>query len=102
MPYLKNEKVRVILYTSDFRILGDIYIIPGSRLTDMLNIKGKDFIALTDASILGLKENTVFVEVPFLAIKRDSIVAVHPLSKTVSKKEKKKTKEELILEGIEE
>ncbi len=46
--YTRRERVRVVIYTLSCRIIGDLHIIPQSRLTDMLNVKAKDFFPLTD------------------------------------------------------
>jgi|GEM_PF-5095825 len=78
MAYIKKEKLRVVVYAGQYRIIGNIYYVPGTRLTDTLNVKVKDFIPLTEAIVMDDKENAVLVEVPYLAVYRDSIIFVHP------------------------
>lgn len=87
MRYIKKEKVAVVVYTGRYRVRGNIYIVPGTRLTDMLNVKVKDFVPLTEAAVLDSKENAVIAEIPYIAIYRDSIVAVHPLEEEDSLKQ---------------
>jgi hypothetical protein len=93
MPYIKKEKIRVIIYTDSYRIVGNIYYIPGTRLTDTLNVKVRDFIPITDAVILDNKENAVLAEVPYVAVYRDSIKFVYPVEaesqKTIAEAEEK-------------
>lgn len=79
MKYIKKEKIRVVVYTEQYRIVGNLYYVPGTRLTDTLNIKIKDFIPLTEVQVLDKRENAIIVEVPYLAVYRDSILFVHPL-----------------------
>lgn len=78
MVYIKKEKLKVVVYAGQYRIIGNIYYVPGTRLTDTLNVKVKDFIPLTEAVVMDDKENAVLVEVPYLAVYRDSIIFVHP------------------------
>lgn len=64
-------------------------MIPGTRLTDILNVKIKDFIPLTEAKIIDDVTNAVYAEIPYVAIYRDSIIAVHPTNIKDSLKESK-------------
>jgi hypothetical protein len=79
MTYAAKEQIRVIVYTQSCRLEGDIYVYPGSRLTDMLNVKAKDFLALTNVDIKDLKEDVTLQKANFVAVARDSIVAVAPV-----------------------
>ncbi|MCX7831421.1 MAG: hypothetical protein N2440_00735 [Actinobacteria bacterium] len=87
MKYIKKEKLRVVVYTEQYRIVGNIYFVPGTRLTDTLNVKVKDFIPLTEVVVMDNKENAVLVEVPYLAVYRDSILFVHPLEPDLQKEQ---------------
>lgn len=79
MSYAAKEQIRVVVYTQSCRLEGDIYIYPGSRLTDMLNVKAKDFLAMTNVIIRDLKEDSILQRANFVAVSRDSIVAVAPV-----------------------
>lgn len=79
MGYAAKEQIRVVVYTLSCRLEGDIYVYPGSRITDMLNVKAKDFLALTDVTIKDLKEEITLQKADFVAVARDSIVAVAPV-----------------------
>jgi Na+-transporting NADH:ubiquinone oxidoreductase subunit NqrA len=77
--YTQKDTVQAMIYGNVFRIRGEVHILSGSRLTDALNSKAKDFIAVTDAQILGLHEDRVIEEVAFVAVNRDAIMAIYPL-----------------------
>ncbi len=80
MPgYIKKEKIRVMIYTDQLRISGNIYYVKGTRLTDTLNVKVKDFIPVTEAVVMKIDENVVVAEVPYLAVYRDAIRVVFPV-----------------------
>ncbi len=48
---INREKVRVLVYTNNALIRGNIYLPPGGRLTDYVNKVSGDFIPITDAEI---------------------------------------------------
>lgn len=96
VPYLKTEKIKVIVYTSRFRIEGYLHKVPGSRLTDVLNVKVRDFLAMTEAKIRTLDGVAVIAEVPYLAVYRDSIIAVHPVEPQEMAAEKKAAEESVV------
>ncbi len=77
--YTQKDTVLAIIYGNVFRIRGEVHILSGSRLTDALNSKAKDFIAVTDARIMDLHEDRVIEEVAFVAVNRDAIMAIYPL-----------------------
>lgn len=77
--YATKDKIRVMIVTSDFRIEGDIHILVGSRLTDALNSKAKDFFAITNTRIMRVCDDTVLYEPSYIAINRDSIACLFPL-----------------------
>ncbi|MCK4778452.1 MAG: hypothetical protein KAS39_08715 [Actinomycetia bacterium] len=80
MAYSKKEIVRVMVYTARYRIEADLHIISGSRLTDIMNVKTKDFLPLTNVKILSSDEDKVLQQASYAAILRDSIIIISPLS----------------------
>jgi hypothetical protein len=62
-----------------YRIEGDIHILVGSRLTDALNSKAKDFFAITDAKVYKVDGDAVMWQAEYLAINRESIACLFPL-----------------------
>ena len=72
-----KEKLRVIIYTSNQRIKGEVHLYENSRLTDILNADTatKDFLPVTNAEITDLRNGKAF-EVSFLSINRKHIEVV--------------------------
>jgi hypothetical protein len=79
MVYTKKDTIRVMIITKDHRIEGDMYVLEGSRLTDSLNAKGKDFYAITDARIFNLADGALLAAPEFVAVARDAITAIFPV-----------------------
>lgn len=77
--YASKDKIRVMIVTNGFRIEGDLHILGGSRITDALNSKAKDFFALTDAKVYPLGVDEAMWEPSYLAINRDSMACLFPL-----------------------
>ncbi len=71
--FVSKTKVRVVAVVDSWRIEGDMHILSGSRLTDSINTKSKDFIAVTDASIFDASSSALLFETPYLALNRDAI-----------------------------
>lgn len=77
--YTSKDKVRVVVATASYRVEGEMYVLSGSRLTDALNSKAKDFFAITDAKVYDLKSNALLYEPAYMAVNRDAIALVFPL-----------------------
>lgn len=70
---VSKDRVRVVIVIDEWRIEGDLHVLAGSRLTDALNSKAKDFLAVTDAVIHEAKSGTRLFQTPYLALNRDAI-----------------------------
>jgi hypothetical protein len=77
--YTKKDTVRAVIMTADHVIEGDLYILEGSRITDALNSKTKDFFALTDVLVKRIGEDEVLYEASYGAVNRDAIAAILPV-----------------------
>jgi len=77
--FTSKDTVRVMIITKDHRIEGDMHILEGSRLTDALNSKGKDFYAITEAKIWRVSDETLLASPEYLAVARESIAAIFPV-----------------------
>lgn len=73
LQHVSKSKVRVFAMVDGWRIEGDLHVLDGSRLTDSINSKTKDFLAVTDATIYDATTGSLLFETPFLALNRDSI-----------------------------
>ncbi|MEW5803988.1 MAG: hypothetical protein AB1847_17975 [bacterium] len=81
---VKSKKVnlKVVVFTSETKIIGTIHI-PGGRLTDFLNNKGASeaeaFIPVTDASIYSKDSDNLLYFAKFLGINKEQIILIFPL-----------------------
>ncbi len=76
--YTSKEKIRVIILLKTYRIEGEMYLVSGSRLTDIVNVKTKDFFPITDARIFS-NSGEVLYSLNYVAVNRDEIVAIFPI-----------------------
>lgn len=79
MVYTSKDSVRVSIVTSAYRVEGEMHVLAGSRLTDALNSKAKDFYAITGAKAFSLDSGQLVFEADYLAVNRDAIAIIFPL-----------------------
>lgn len=84
MVYTKKDTIRVMIITMYHRIEGEMHVLEGSRLTDSLNARGKDFYAITDARIYNISDGALLAAPEFLAVARDGITAIFPMEEDAS------------------
>jgi hypothetical protein len=77
--YTNKDQVRVAISTPVYRIEGEMYVLAGSRLTDALNSKAKDFFAITDVQVFDINSGELLYEPEYLAVSREAIVTIFPL-----------------------
>jgi len=77
--YTSKDKTRCVIIAAGWRIEGDMHILAGSRLTDSLNSRSKDFIALTDAVVSDVATGQEIHRPKYLAINRVAIAVIFPL-----------------------
>jgi len=76
---IKKDKLLVEIYTRDYRISGEVHLIPGSRLTDFINTNlGESFIAVTNNQVFTLSDNKLILKPNYLAINRNAVTMVIP------------------------
>jgi hypothetical protein len=68
-----------VLVTAGWRVEGDIHVLSGSRLTDSINSKAKDFIAVTDAVVTEVATGVALYRPKYLAVNREAIAVIFPL-----------------------
>ncbi len=78
--YTKKERVRVMICAHSYWVEGDMYLIAGSRLTDLINVRAKDFFPITNAKVIDPRDNKVLYEIDFVAVNRDDIAMIFPLA----------------------
>lgn len=79
MVYTNKDKVKVSISTNVYRVEGDMYVLSGSRLTDALNSKAKEFFAITDAQVYDMGSGDLLYETEYLAVSRLGIITIFPL-----------------------
>ena len=77
--YTSKDRVRVVVATSGYRVEGEMHVLAGSRLTDALNSKAKDFFAITDAKVYSLDGEVLIAEPKYLAVNREAISVIFPV-----------------------
>ncbi len=82
MAITEKNKLRVAVYTGEFWLEGDVHILPGSRLTDALNVKAKDFLAFTDVKILEHNSGKILYAVDYAAVNRAEIKIIFPIEES--------------------
>ncbi len=77
--YTTKERLRCILALEHWRIEGEVHLLEGSRLTDSMNSKSRDFIAVTDAVVFDIVSGRELFRTPYLAVNRTLVAAVFPV-----------------------
>lgn len=67
----------VVILTKDYRITGNIGLLPGVRLTDFMN-ETKDFLAVTEAEVIDRASGAKVLAGGFLNVQRSHIAVVMP------------------------
>jgi hypothetical protein len=75
----KKDRVKVVVYVDEWRVEGDLHVLSDSRLTDALNARMKDFLAITDATIYDARSGEKLVDTKFLDINRTSISIIYTI-----------------------
>ena len=81
----QRDRYKVVLFLSnDIKVIGDLHLPIGGRLTDYLNqgdltAKGECFLPLTDAHIYKQSEDVLLYQTPFISINKEHISFIFPL-----------------------
>lgn len=76
---MNKEKIRCALMIGAWRIEGEVHVLADSRLTDALNSKANDFLAVTDAAVFDGASGEKLYEREYVTVNRSSIVFAFPL-----------------------
>jgi hypothetical protein len=82
-----KDQLKVVIFTSQHKIQGNLHLIENSRLTDILNTESqtRDFLPITDAIVTDLRTSHI-VNAGFLSLNKRQIELV------IEEKEIKQTK----------
>ena len=73
-----DEKTKVTILTSTYRVKGYIDLVPGARVTDFM-AEAKDFIAVVNAEVWELTVGgRQVLAAPFINVSRDHIEIILP------------------------
>lgn len=72
-----NKMPQVMLLTNHYKVIGNINLLPGVRLTDYMN-ESKDFIAVTGAVVFDRASGERILSDSFINVQRNSIEVIIP------------------------
>lgn len=73
-----EDRTKVTIFTSTYRVRGFIELVPGARISDFM-AESRDFIAVTKAEVWELQPGGRQVaSAPFLNVSRDHIEIILP------------------------
>ena len=73
-----EEKTKVTILTSTYRVKGYIDLLPGARITDFM-AEARDFIAVVNAEVWDLQVGgRQILSAPFINVSRDHIEVILP------------------------
>ena len=75
---ITNQRTKIIAFTNNLKIQGEINFVEDSRLTDVLNSKrfNKEFLPINDATVTILKTGET-TNVSFLSLNKNSIEVIY-------------------------
>jgi hypothetical protein len=77
--YARKERLRVEIYTVNHRILADLHIFPGARLTDIMQSREtQTFFALTDVEVYDIHTREMLFRTDFIDINKSHIIMIRP------------------------
>lgn len=74
--HTNKDRMAVVAIVDGWRVEGQMHVLADSRLTDALNSRSKDFLALTDAKLYDVATGELRMETPYLALNRTAICMV--------------------------
>lgn len=78
--HAKKEKLRVELYTTTHRIVADLHIFAGARLTDIMQSREtQSFFALTDVEVYDIAGGQLLFKTDFIDVNKAHVVMLRPI-----------------------
>lgn len=78
--HAKKEKIRVEIFTTAHRIVADLHIFAGARLTDIMQSREtSSFFALTDVEVYDVASGQELFRTDFIDVNRSHIIMLRPL-----------------------
>ena len=84
----ERDIVNVAILTEQYKLVGNIHIVPGGRITDFLVSKsGGNFIPVTDVKIFSTRDEKLILETKFLTVNSNFIIMLYPLKERQASQE---------------
>ncbi len=78
----ERDVIKVVIITEHHKLVGDIHIVPGGRITDFLSSKaGGNFIPITNVKVYSIGDEKLLMETNFITVNSNFIVLLYPLSR---------------------
>ncbi len=76
-----RDLVKVAIVTDHYKLIGNIHVVPGGRVTDFLasRVSG-NFIPVTDVKVYSEKDEKLMLETKFLTVNARYIIMLYPIS----------------------
>lgn len=78
MSKIEKELKKIIVFTSEFKIEGDMHVHPGARFSDYIETLAKKFIPITDARISIIGDDRCICETSFLELNKNEVIIILP------------------------
>ena len=73
-----RDEIGVIIYLSNCKIKGKMFLPPGGRVSDFVNSPVRQFIPVTDAEIDSISGEKWSYRVKFLNLNKNEVVTIFP------------------------
>ncbi|MBU2541085.1 MAG: hypothetical protein KJ593_04215 [Candidatus Omnitrophica bacterium] len=84
----ERDVIKVGIVTEHHKLVGNIHIVPGGRITDFLSSRaGGNFIPITDVKVFSVGDEKLLMETDFLTVNTNFIVLLYPMGKDRASKE---------------
>ena len=76
-----RDLVKVAILTDHYKLVGNIHIVPGGRVTDFLASRvAGNFIPVTDVKVYSEKDEKLVLETKFLTVNSRYIIMLYPIT----------------------
>lgn len=70
---IPKDRKEVVIYTRNHRVEGEIYLVADSRISDELNVRAREFIAVTNARVFTLAGDSLLHTADFVTVNKHSV-----------------------------
>jgi hypothetical protein len=68
-----KERKEVVVFTRHHKIVGEMYLMMDSRISDELNTKAKEFLPVTNASVYSINGDCLLYTADFVSVNKHAI-----------------------------